>query len=370
MAKPKGRQAKGSITKGKFAKHIRVTEKGQRFLEQSSGSARRRAFRMYRRSARQDGAKEQNRNRPTTSRAAPQPCGCTRRNRCIHRQEMAEVESHVDAKAESELQAAVAKGDLLNVSDTFDTSFFLDMHREDVREGRLSISDYFGLASMFRMHNSTKTWQAMVDNGCFPLGRAPLWADVEKTLEGLWRTGKVYGGFYYSRTLSKYSTDGGKTWLRLKAAKTPEARAQRDTLALRLLWEATPRTEWEAYATSEGPTAEKRALYAAAYDSLLANINASAKGLIQDYGFKVVLDIMVMSGHVCQGHLSKWPIDGCPGYVKGLAELCPGLPKHARLWALYYVHRLLGSRHGLKFPESVMHLCWLERRKKGLLQDS
>ena len=85
-------------------------------------------------------------------------------------------------------------------------------------------------------------------------------------------------------------------------------------------------------------------MYKEVYDKFLQNISNSVKGVIQDYGFKVVLDIMVTSGWIDQGHLSVWPVYGCDGYVKGLAQLCPGLPKRLYLWALYYVHRQLGHK--------------------------
>ena len=218
----------------------------------------------------------------------------------------------------------------------------------------------FPAAAIFRYHNNPALWAEFVDKKLIKPGKTPNWKALGELLEEKWATkGKVFGGLYHPPVLRSYSTNGGTTW-----RDPPFNLAKRDILAMQLLWEAAPSRELKAYEANPGMET-----FTDLYSEFKAKIQACTKGLVGNYGLKVILDLMVLGGWVCDAHLAMWPAD-CPGYISGLNHLFRRLPSTLRLNALLFVHRELNGKCALTFPESAAQLCWAKRRRAGSLRDS
>ena len=137
---------------------------------------------------------------------------------------------------------------------------------------------------------------------------------------------------------------------------------KREVLTLRLMWDHLPSDTLDMYV--KAPSA---ASFKTLYECMLDSIRAVSTGILGDYQWKCVLDALVMSDFVADEHISMWPLG--PGTKSALRRLFPGLPVGLRLKALYWCHRELATIAGgrLRFPESIMHLCWDERRVSGSL---
>ena len=61
-----------------------------------------------------------------------------------------------------------------------------------------------------------------------------------------------------------------------------------------------------------------RAAFQELFDGWRPHVQQAMKGCVGNYIQKVILDVMVLSGWISQGHLVAWPT-GCPGYQKGVA---------------------------------------------------
>ena len=101
-------------------------------------------------------------------------------------------------------------------------------------------------------------------------------------------------------------------------------------------------------------------------------VRAISSGIWSDYAFKCALDVLNMSGHVPDGHLSDWPME-CTGYITGLADLFKVKISKTHLFeAMCFIFREMAVHHGGKlcFAEVSMQLCWNLRRRQGRLSDT
>ena len=106
------------------------------------------------------------------------------------------------------------------------------------------------------------------------------------------------------------------------------------------------------------------------YDAILNSMGVVSKGILGEYQFKCVLDLLFMTDFIADVHISKWPTQGT-GTMHALGRVFPSLEAERHMLALYDLHKQMGAIAGgkLRFPESVMHLCWDERRCAGKLID-
>ena len=133
---------------------------------------------------------------------------------------------------------------------------------------------------------------------------------------------------------------------------------------MRLLCSALPLAVCAAYGCAPG-----RAAFAEWYDQYSRRVRSLMRGTCSEYYLKCVLDILTLSGHVPDHHLSRWPCE-CPAYTPALTELFGKSPPNAYN-ALCYICYEFAEQHGgkLRFAEVLMHLCWNKRRASGMLQD-
>jgi hypothetical protein len=264
-------------------------------------------------------------------------------------------------KVLSELENGVDSGALLNYADTKDSGWFLEKYGTT---SKCSNKWFVSAAAAYKVHNNPVLWQGFEDGGAIVVNQTPDWSKVRSMLRSAWKKNderkvRVFGGLFRSKTLRQYSLDSGTTW-----RKAPRNRSQRDSIALRLVWESTDVDALGLYVKSPGRTA-----FATMCDALQAQWSQSVKGISGPYFLKQVLDLMVGCKLVAEEHISTWPIRGCPGYEYGLKKLAPRLPASQYLKALYYVHQRLSPKHRLSFPESCMQLCFQKKRKAGTLRD-
>ena len=204
-----------------------------------------------------------------------------------------------------------------------------------------------------------EVWQRLVP-AIPPIG-TPAWPAIRRAFAILYRKEeKVFPHNFRPTTLHHYrDQEDGK-----KKDVIGMPRQAREVLTLQLLYKALPRNEIENYAAAASPCT-----FAAMYDKLQENVNLRMQGVFGDYGIKLMLDMLVLTGGAPQETLSRWPTD-CPGYQIALATLFPGLPPSEHLQALYWVHRELGKTWRFQFPESCAQLCWDHRRQTGALDDA
>ena len=164
----------------------------------------------------------------------------------------------------------------------------------------------------------------------------------------------VFWGRFRPTTLTGYRNEAGA----LKKTRGLSRQA-RETLTLQLLYRALPRREIQNFAACPDP-----GTFAVMYDTMKVNLDLTLQGVFGDYGIKLMLDMLVMTGGVPCAALSRWPTN-CPGYHTALATLFPRLPPAERLKALYWVHRELSTTWRFEFPESCAQLCWWHRRRTG-----
>ena len=204
-----------------------------------------------------------------------------------------------------------------------------------------------------------EVWQRLVP-AIPPIG-APAWSTLRTTFKSLFRNeDKVFPHQFRPTMLHHYrDQQGGK---KLDVVGMP--REEREVKTLQLLYQALPRHEIDQYAAAACPCT-----FAAMYDRLRENLNLLMQGVFGDYGVKLMLDMLVLTGAAPQETLSRWPVE-CPGYQAALATLFPGLPPAEHLRALYWVHRELRKTWPFEFPESCAQLCWDHRRTTGALDDA
>ena len=204
-----------------------------------------------------------------------------------------------------------------------------------------------------------EVWQRLVP--AIPAAGTPTWSALRSTFKSLFcNEEKVFPHQFRPTTLHHYrDTVDGK--LKEVVWMTREAR---EVKTLQLSYQALPRREIENYATAACPCG-----FAAIYDKLRQNCEVLMQGVFGDYGMKLMLDLLVLTGAAPQETLSRWPVD-CPGYRAPLATLFPGLPAKEHLRALYWVHRALRQTWPFEFPESCAQLCWDHRRMTGALDDA
>ena len=169
---------------------------------------------------------------------------------------------------------------------------------------------------------------------------------------------KVFPHQFRPTTLRGYRDEAGV--LKSVTRMTHEAR---EVLTLKLLYRALPRHEILDFVAAACPCT-----LGALYDKMKENLSLTLQGVFGDYGIKLMLDMLVLSGGVPPEALSRWPTD-CPGYRNALATLFPRLPSAEHLRALHWVHRELGKTWRLQFPESCAQLCWDHRRQSGVFDD-
>ena len=223
-------------------------------------------------------------------------------------------------------------------------------------------SDYLNF--MFRMfvlrRYRLEVWQRLVPS--IPPAGTPAWPDMLRSFAAVFGSEeKVFPHQFRPTTLRGYRDEAGV----LKSITgITMAREAREVLTLKLLYRALPRDEILDFVAAAGPCT-----FGALYDKMKENLNHVLLGVFGDYGIKLMLDMLVLTGGVPQAALSRWPTD-CPGYRGALATLFPGLPQGLHLRALYWVHKELGKTWRFQFPESCAQLCWDHRRQKGALDDA
>ena len=259
-------------------------------------------------------------------------------------------------------------GAVTEARDTSDVGVMLGMwiqadsatHCVLVGESPSCQSDYINF--MFRLFVQRRyrleVWQRLVP-AIPPIG-APTWPAIRNAFKSLFRQGeKVFPHQFRATTLRKFLNQDGK-----KKRVAGMSREAREVKTLQLLYHALPRKEIGQYAATACPRT-----FAAMYDQLKENLNLVAQGVFGDYGLKLMLDLLVLTGAAPQETLSRWPVD-CPGYRIALATMFPGLPSAEHLRALYWVHRELRQTWPFEFPESCAQLCWDHRRLTGALDDA
>ena len=212
-------------------------------------------------------------------------------------------------------------------------------------------------AIAFKRFGNVETWKCI--RSAFPPMARPRWAYLRKALQGRMDAGlAIFGGLYYPSVLRKYWD--GQAWVDAGTLSLPE----REVLSLRIMWDNLPLNALKGYVMA--PSA---ATFTKLYDGMLERIRAVSTGILGDYQWKCVLDILVMCDFVADEHISRWPLG--PGTRSALQRVFPGLPAGLQINALYWCHREFAKFAGgrFRFPESIMHLCWNERRLSGVLTE-
>ena len=306
-------------------------------------------------------------HRASQSRHKKYPCCGYRRAQC--KCDWRDVVRHLDKKAWRCLYVRLSSAALLTARDTVDTGFFMQefsvpvpghMHKVSAYDAgnRASTAKCFVMRAMaFKRFGSVETWKAI--RSAFPPAARPRWSHLERALQVRLHAGQpIFGGLYYASVLRTYWD--GKQWMDAGKLSLPK----REALSLRLMWDHLPSDKLDMYV--KAPSA---ASFTTLYDGMLDSIRAVSTGILGDYQWKCVLDILVMCDFVADEHISKWPLGR--GTKSALQRVFPGLPLGLRLKALYWCHRELATIAGGRFrlPESLMHLCWDERRVSGILTD-
>ena len=311
--------------------------------------------------------------KPVAVRPVPRPGNRHRRYPCCGRRkercacDWSEVEARLDSAAWGAFRCRLEQAELKYARDTSDVGVMLGMwtqagsalHCVLVEEPPDCQSDYVNF--MFRVfvlrRYRLEVWQRLVP-AIPPIG-TPTWPAIRSALKSLFRQDKkVFPHQFRATTLREYLQNGKKKSV---AGMSREAR---EVKTLQLLYQALPRKEIEQYAATACPCT-----FAAMYDKLKENLNLVVQGVFGDYGLKLMLDLLVLTGAAPQETLSRWPVD-CPGYRAALATMFPGLPPAEHLRALYWVHRELRQTWPFEFPESCAQLCWDHRRITGVLDDA
>ena len=231
------------------------------------------------------------------------------------------------------------------------------LHCQLVGEEQLSgdfVNFVFRLFVVRRYH--PQTWLRLVP-GIPPAGE-PDWKSLQYAFREAYSLDlPIFQTNFRPTTLHGHCDEAGQ-W---HCARQLE-KHKREELTLRLLYQALPRQEIQNYAAEACPRT-----FAAMIDKMEADLGR-LRGVFGNYGIKIMLDMLVMTGSVPREAISRWPVD-CPGYQATLAALFPGLDKSLHLKALYWVHRQLCGRWRFEFPESCAQLYWDHRRVNGTLKD-
>lgn len=322
---------------------------GARFLAGSNDALRRRYNRTYQRSRVQPSRQDTR----AGSRHKRYPCCGKRRNQCAC--DWAVIRQHLNRNELSAFKERLNRATLLRATDCEDTRFFLDLYAgQDV-----PLNTFFMMCLAYRRFNRPSTWQTLEENRWLGAGlSAPRWHTLRAALARLFaaRT-PVFGGVFYPATLRAFMRAG--RWVSIGNM----SQANRETLTLQLMWNAIPQDAVNQYANTPGP-----GTFAVLYDTFMANMAATTRGIFSEYSMKLVLDLLVCSGRVADWHLVRWPT-GCPGYAPTMRRLFPQLPKQEWLRGLHWLFREIGPLHSLSMPEVMMHLCWDKRRADGALDD-
>ena len=295
------------------------------------------------------------------------PCCGRRKERCGC--DWSAIEARLDSAAWRAFRRRLEQAELKYARDTSDVGVMLGMwmrngahalHCVLVQEPGFA-SDYVNF--MFRLFVLRRyrmdVWQRLVP-AIPPIGE-PKWSAIHGVFKSLFhheKKPKVFPHNFRATTLREYLQNGKSKSV---AGMSREAR---EVKTLQLLYKALPRQEIKAYAAAACPRT-----FAAMYDKMKENLNLMLQGVFGDYGLKLMLDLLVLTGAAPQETLSRWPV-ACPGYRAALATLFPGLPESEHLRALYWVHRELRQTWPLEFPESCAQLCWDHRRLRGALDDA
>jgi hypothetical protein len=101
-----------------------------------------------------------------------------------------------------------------------------------------------------------------------------------------------------------------------------------------------------------------QAAYAYLYDAIVAEVTSRTDGIFGDHAMKLVLEILICSGHISSTHVCKWPTNCC-GYQDAMNKVFPGLQQKDWLAGFHYLYKEVGGH--LKFAEVIMQL--VEKRR-------
>jgi hypothetical protein len=94
------------------------------------------------------------------------------------------------------------------------------------------------------------------------------------------------------------------------------------------------------------------------YNKLRASIRGSVSGCFGEYGFKRLLDVIVVGAAVDRKHVADWP-GNCPGYKTGLHKVFDSsLAVKQYTDALFTLHSYREDAQNLCVGETSMMLCW------------
>ena len=327
-----------------------------RFVRNDAEEIHKLRSRIYNRDVRKRPARYQDSR--TESRAVACPCCNKRSNNCSA--DFSDVEPFFKKRRFDACAKEVYNSQLLCAADTRDGSRFIKEVRENAGEWPWDWT--WGTCSIVRYFNNPELTDIFRTRGVISEFNVPKWSKMEKIIAARYAAGQtVFGGYYDAPVMTAFSMNGGKNWRGVKRMSS----SKRDVLASRLIWNCRPKKELASYA--ESPSREA---FANVYKSFIAATKRSVKSAMGPYQVKCTLDPMVIGGWFKQGHLSCWP-EKCPGYKKGYKTFFPGMPYKHQLKALYFFHKQMKQKiPKLNFAESISHMCWGARRKKGVLNDS
>lgn len=338
--------SKGVAAEGKVHKQGSVRPKS-RFMSNDFAAKRQRYHREYWRKRNQ----ERTWKNPSGSGHKLYPCCGKRRAQCRCTWDV--VESHADSEEVAQYLDNVRKAQLLKAGDTMDCRHFFAT--PGIQE--LDLLSFMRSCIVFRRFNRPRTWDMLCATNVFPVGARPKWHALERVLRQLFVEGPVFGGVFYPAVLNQWRVPGTSSW---KSARSMDS-AARERLSLQVLLDCIPKQAVACYEAN--PSTET---FAAVCDQFMSAVQGSTKGVFSWYSWKVVLDLLNVSGRVPDHHIgSSWPT-ACPGYRLTMNRLFPCLPKQHWLTAFHWLHRQLSPRHGsLCLAETCMQLCWDHRRLAG-----